>query len=95
MKRSGPNRADSECDGPATPAQKRQRRLHSEERTEFLQLSEPMMRAELIPRLGFRELSALGSCSSVFRDLTVRSFSRSTYPIPVSDLHRIKPGCVG
>ena len=92
MKRSGSNHADSDL-APETPppAQKRQRRVQPEPRTDILQLSTDILRAEVIPKLGFRELSALGCCSSVLRDLTVQSFSRSTYPIPVSRLHRIKP----
>ena len=89
MKRSGPSHADTDlAPWPETPppaAQKRQRRLQDEPPTDFLLLSTDVLRAILIPALGFRELSALGCCSRVLRDLTVRSFSRSTYPIPVSD----------
>ncbi len=86
MKWSGPSHADTDL-APETPppaAQKRQRRSHTEPPTDFQQLSTDMLTQELIPALGFRELSALGCCSRVLRDLTVRSFSRSTYPIPVS-----------
>ena len=86
MKRSDPHHADSDL-APETPppAQKRQRRLRPEPLSKFLELSTDVLRAELIPQLGFRELSALGCCNSVLRELTVRSFSRSTCSIPVSD----------
>lgn len=89
MKRLDPHHADTEL-APETPppAQKRQRRSRHEPLSHFLELSIDVLRAEVIPavaKLGFRELAALGCCNSVLRELTVRSLSRSTYPIPVSD----------
>ena len=40
--------------------------------TELLHLSSDVLADEVITRLGARELCALGSCSSMFRALTVR-----------------------
>ena len=87
MKRSGSSHADSDL-APETPppAQKRTRRSRSEALapTELLHLNADVLRL-IPPLLGFRELCNLGSCNRIFRELTVRSFSRSTYLSPVSD----------